>query len=58
MSLENYSYKGILAGVYVEGVIDALSVEEASFKLKEKKIIITKITREKIKKKSKEKNKK
>ena len=58
MSSENYSYKGISAGAYVEGVIDALSVEEASFKLKEKKIIITKITREKIKKKSKEKNKK
>jgi len=58
MSSENYSYKGISAGSYVEGVIDALSVEEASFKLKEKKIIITKITREKIKKKSKEKNKK
>ena len=51
MSSENYSYKGISAGAYVEGVIDALSVEEASFKLKEKKIIITKITREKIKKK-------
>ena len=37
MSSENYSYKGISAGAYVEGVIDALSVEEASFKLKEKK---------------------
>jgi len=47
MSSENYSYKGISAGAYVEGVIDALSVEEAAFKLKEKKIIITKITREK-----------
>ena len=58
MSSENYTYKGISAGAYVEGVIEALSLEEASFKLKEKKIIITKIAKEKVKKKTKDKTKK
>ena len=56
MSSETYSYKGISAGKYVEGSIDALSQEEASFKLKEQKIIITKIVR--TKKKAAEKKKK
>ena len=51
MSSENYKYKGISAGAYVEGSVEALSLEEASFKLKEKKIIITNIKREKVKKK-------
>ena len=41
MSAETYSYKGISAGKYVEGTIDALNQEEASFKLKEQKVIIT-----------------
>ena len=58
MSSENYKYKGISAGEYVEGSVEALSLEEASFKLKEKKIIITNIKREKVKKKTKEKSKK
>ena len=58
MSSENYKYKGISAGAYVEGSVEALSLEEASFKLKEKKIIITNIKREKVKKKTKEKSKK
>ena len=40
MSSETYSYKGISAGKYVEGSIDALNQEEASFKLKEQKIIV------------------
>ena len=56
MSSETYSYKGISAGKYVEGSIDALSQEEASFKLKEQKIIITKLIR--TKKKAAEKTKK
>ena len=43
MSSETYSYKGISAGKYVEGSIEALSQEEASFKLKEQKIIITRM---------------
>ena len=33
--MDNYKYKGISAGAYVEGVIEALSQEEANFKLKE-----------------------
>ena len=56
MSSETYSYKGISAGKYVEGSIEALSQEEASFKLKEQKIIITKLIR--TKKKAAEKTKK
>ena len=55
MSTETYSYKGISAGKYVEGTIDALSQEEASFKLKDQKIIITKLIR--TKKKAAEKKK-
>ena len=55
MSSETYSYKGISAGKYVEGTIDALSQEEASFKLKDQKIIITKLIR--TKKKAAEKKK-
>ena len=49
MSSETYTYKGISAGKYVEGTIDALNQEEASFKLKEQKIIITNLTRTKKK---------
>ena len=56
MSSETYSYKGISAGKYVEGSIEALSQEEASFKLKEQKIIITKLIR--TKKKAADKTKK
>jgi len=56
MSSETYSYKGISAGKYVEGSIEALSQEEASFKLKEQKIIITKLIR--TKKKAADKKKK
>ena len=35
MSSETFSYKGISAGKYIEGEIEALNQEEASFKLKE-----------------------
>jgi type IV pilus assembly protein PilC len=56
--MDNYKYKGISAGAYVEGVVEALSQEEANFKLKEKKIIITNISKEKSKKKAKDKTKK
>ena len=55
MSAENYTYKGISAGKYVEGTVEALSQEEASFKLKEQKIIITRLVR--TKKKAAEKKK-
>ena len=56
MSSETYSYKGISAGKYIEGSVEAFSQEEASFKLKEQKIIITKLIR--TKKKATEKKKK
>ena len=49
MSSETFSYKGISAGKYVEGSIDALNQEEASFKLKEQKIIITNLVKTKKK---------
>ena len=54
MSAETYTYKGISAGKYIEGTIEAMSQDEASFKLKEQKIIITNLTR--TKKKAAEKN--
>ena len=57
MSSESYTYKGISAGKYVEGEIEAINQEEASFKLKEKKIIITNLVRSKKKKTEKEKKK-
>ena len=56
MSSETFSYKGISAGKYVEGSIDALNQEEASFKLKEQKIIITNLVKTK-KKDTKDKKK-
>ena len=37
MSSETYTYKGISAGKYIEGEIEALNQEEASYKLKEQK---------------------
>ena len=55
---ETYTYKGISAGSYVEGNIEAVSLEEANFKLKEQKIIITNIIKSKKKKAEKEKKKK
>ena len=55
MSSETYTYKGISAGKYVEGTIEAINQDEASFKLKEQKIIITKLIR--TKKKAAEKKK-
>ena len=56
MSSENFTYKGISAGKYVEGSIEAISQDEANFKLKQQKIIITNIS--KSKKKVAEKKKK
>ena len=53
----SFEYKGILSGKYTEGVIEALDKNEASFKLREKKIIITSINLikgQKIKKAKKE----
>lgn len=39
--MEAFTYKGISEGKYVEGEIEALNQDEASFKLKEQKVIIT-----------------
>ena len=50
MSAETFSYKGISAGKYIEGEIEALNQEEASFKLKEQKVIITNLVKVKKKK--------
>ena len=53
----NFEYKGISAGKYVEGEIEALNNSEAAYKLKEQKVIITKLTQAKKKKKVKDKKK-
>ena len=39
----SFEYKGIAEGKYTEGIVEALDKDEASFKLREKKIIITSI---------------
>ena len=49
MSSETFTYKGISAGKYIEGEIEAISQEEANYKLKEQKIIITNIVKTKKK---------
>ena len=51
--MESYTYKGISAGKYIEGEIEALNQDEASHKLKEQKIIITNLTKGKKKKDAK-----
>ena len=48
--LLNYQYKGIAEGKYVEGDIEALNDAEAAHKLKDQKIIITKLIQAKKKK--------
>ena len=45
----NFEYKGISQGKYVEGSIEALNNSEAAHKLKEKKVIITKLIQTKKK---------
>jgi len=47
--LLNFHYKGISLGKYVEGDIEALNDTDAAHKLKEQKVIITKLTKEKKK---------
>jgi len=51
--MEHYTYKGISAGKYIEGEIEALNQDEASHKLKEKKVIITNLIKTKKKKDNK-----
>ena len=48
--MEIFSYKGISAGKYIEVEIEALNQDEASFKLKEQKLIITNLIKSKKKK--------
>ena len=48
--MEVFNYKGISSGKYVEGEIEALNQDEASFKLKEQKVIITNLIKTKKKK--------
>ena len=48
--MEVFTYKGISAGKYIEGEIEALNQDEASFKLKEQKVIITNLIKTKKKK--------
>ena len=55
----NFQYKGISADKkYVEGEIEALNNAEAAHKLKEQKVIITKLTQAKKKKKEDKKKEK
>ena len=44
----NFEYKGISQGKYVEGEIEALNNSEAAYKLKEQKVIITKLKEAKV----------
>ena len=53
----NFQYKGISQGKYVEGEIEALNNSEAAYKLKEQKVIITKLIQAKKKKVEKAKKK-
>ena len=55
--MEVFTYKGISAGKYVEGEIEALNQDEASFKLKEQKVIITNLIKTKKKRRNKRKGK-
>ncbi len=54
----NFEYKGISYGKYVEGEIEALNNAEAAHKLKEQKVIITKLKETKKKKVTAKKEKK
>jgi len=55
--MEAFTYKGISEGKYVEGEIEALNQDEASFKLKEQKVIITNLIKSAKKKGEKKKEK-
>ena len=56
--MEFYTYKGISAGKYIEGEVEALNQEEASHKLKNDKVIITNLEKSKKKKVEKKEKKK
>ena len=54
----NFQYKGISQGKYVEGEIEAINNAEAAYKLKQQKVIITKLIQSKKKKKEVKKKEK
>ena len=56
--MDFYTYKGISAGKYIEGEIEAINQEEASHKLKLEKVIITNLVKSKKKKIEKKDKKK
>jgi len=56
--MDFFTYKGISAGKYIEGEIEALNQEEASHKLKGDKVIITSLVKSKKKKNEKKEKKK
>jgi len=56
--MDFFTYKGISAGKYIEGEIEALNQEEASHKLKGDKVIITSLVKSKKKKIEKKEKKK
>ena len=56
--MDFFTYKGISAGKYIEGEIEALNQEEASHKLKGDKVIITNLVKSKKKKIEKKEKKK
>jgi len=56
--MDFFTYKGISAGKYIEGEIEALNQEEASHKLKADKVIITNLVKSKKKKIEKKEKKK
>ena len=53
-----YTYKGIQGNKYTEGKITALNRDEAAFKLKEEKIIITSLNKISGKEEGRKKRKK
>ena len=53
--MDFFTYKGISGSKYVEGEIEAINLDEASFKLKEQKIIITNLVKSPNKKTEKKK---
>jgi type IV pilus assembly protein PilC len=56
--MEFFTYKGISQGKYVDGDIEALNIQEATFKLKNEKIIITTLVKSKKKLSNEDENKK
>ena len=47
--MQKFLYKGLKAGKYTDGIIEALDKDEAIFKLREKKIIISNLKAQKSK---------